>query len=646
MSETGVNWYSYYNEIKNKLDDDVSYDNILSSILSGQNTFSLNKKKMQRSVDITWVEAIEDALIHLDNVIRSPRKTIEDVESVVPIALSRKITVESVKHLAQHTNLIQDYDPSTGKVTPSKVLNVYKEESMMTYENKFINTLINKLYIFINRRYDKLKEVRSDEAVTSLEYNSQISEAGGKMNIALKLEAVDSLETVDESGSTVWDRIERIKRTVVSYKGSSFCTHMGSAYIRPPVMRTNAIMKNVDLKACLTLWQFIESYDKVGYELNISDTAQKPSSDYLQDMYNLAAVGFMLMRYHSDHDESADDLKTKANKPIQPKIIKKFEADGQEDYDVSVSVKSDEKKYSEYSVDEGSPNDNEALLSEFDKIIELEDAFFEEEERRILEEKRIEEEKERKRREEERIRLEKERLAAIQAEKERIERERIEKEEEERKLREMQERQRLEQEEFERRRRLEEEQRELERLEKQRLEEEAAAKKAAEEAEQIKKAAEMLSEQERQQLEYEAENERIRKQEEKAARLERERLEAERAKRLREDRECIEKKPFELIYLEYSRDANAVIRRSFKRIAKKAGFIKEKPLSPLDMRIKEIEDRCMTYYEEEQEKLYKERCEKRAAQNYRDRCSPSMLGNIRIFVRGIAEKIDSRGRRS
>ena len=118
MSESGVNWYSYYNEIKNKLDDDVSYDNILSSILSGQNTFSLNKKKMQRSVDITWVEAIEDALIHLDNVIRSPRKTIEDVESVVPIALSRKITVESVKHLAQHTNLIQDYDPSTGKVTP------------------------------------------------------------------------------------------------------------------------------------------------------------------------------------------------------------------------------------------------------------------------------------------------------------------------------------------------------------------------------------------------------------------------------------------------------------------------------------------------------------------------------------------------
>ena len=238
MSESGVNWYSYYNEIKNKLDDDVSYDNILSSILSGQNTFSLNKKKMQRSVDITWVEAIEDALIHLDNVIRSPRKTIEDVESVVPIALSRKITVESVKHLAQHTNLIQDYDPSTGKVTPSKVLNVYKEESMMTYENKFINTLINKLYIFINRRYDKLKEVRSDEAVTSLEYNSQISEAGGKMNIALKLEAVDSLETVDESGSTVWDRIERIKRTVVSYKGSPFCTHMGSAYIRPPVIIT------------------------------------------------------------------------------------------------------------------------------------------------------------------------------------------------------------------------------------------------------------------------------------------------------------------------------------------------------------------------------------------------------------------------
>ena len=35
-------------------------------------------------------------------------------EEIVKIELARKVTVESIKHLAKHTNLIQDVDPKTG----------------------------------------------------------------------------------------------------------------------------------------------------------------------------------------------------------------------------------------------------------------------------------------------------------------------------------------------------------------------------------------------------------------------------------------------------------------------------------------------------------------------------------------------------
>jgi hypothetical protein len=62
---------------------------------------------MEKAIDVSWVEAIENGLPHLDTVLRNPRKTIEDVEEVVPIALSRKITVESVKHLAQHPAMLR-----------------------------------------------------------------------------------------------------------------------------------------------------------------------------------------------------------------------------------------------------------------------------------------------------------------------------------------------------------------------------------------------------------------------------------------------------------------------------------------------------------------------------------------------------------
>lgn len=99
---------------------------------------------------------------------------------------------------------------------------------------------------------------------------------GRKVNISFKIETVDSLVGGGSKDTDVWARLERVKKAIEGYKGSVLCTTLGNAFIRPPVMRTNAITKNVDLMACLTLWQFIESYDKAGYEVNVSDTAQRP----------------------------------------------------------------------------------------------------------------------------------------------------------------------------------------------------------------------------------------------------------------------------------------------------------------------------------------------------------------------------------
>ncbi len=266
--------------------DDKLFESLESLIRSSRNTFAMNRKIMEKVIDVSWVEAIENGLVHVDNFLRAPRKTIEDVEEVVPIALSKKITVESVKHLAQHTDLIQSIDKRTGKITPSKILNVHKEESMMTYENKFVNTLIDRLYIFINTRYEKLAQVTKDEKVMSMGYDTDIDDgAGGKFRIELKVESTESLDSYDAGGMTIWQRVEKLKKAIEGYKGSELCQKLGSTYIRPPVMRTNAIMKNVDLKACLTLWQYIESYDKVGYEINVENTAVKPEDGYIDDFY-------------------------------------------------------------------------------------------------------------------------------------------------------------------------------------------------------------------------------------------------------------------------------------------------------------------------------------------------------------------------
>ena len=626
MNDAYKEWYQEFSELTENFDENELYSTLDSLINSSKNTFAFNKKLMEKAIDVSWVEAIENGLVHVDNFLRNPRRTIEDVEEVVPIALSKKITIESVKHLAQHTDLIQSIDKKTGKITPSKILNVHKEESLLTYENKFVNTLIDRLFIFINTRYEKLVQVAKDEEVFSLGYDTVIEDGQGvKMKVDLKIETVDSLDSYDANGFTVWQRVEKLKKAIEGYKGSELCQKLGNTFIRPPVMRTNAIMKNVDLKACLTLWQYIESYDKVGYQINIQNTAVQPENDYISDFYKIIALNLLLFRSYmnNDSEEKLKVLKTGKQRALTPKFKKKFSKELSADYSVTADtvagyIGSD----ADFRLEKKLPPDLSLMFEQITEIINIESAYIE-----VLEKKRIEEAKKRAEEEErirERLRLEEERQAEL-------ERMRIEKEEEERRVQEMLDQARAEQEAAEREReqqeaerlaRLEdirrreeearqrEEEARLKREEEERIEaerrriEESKAKartelgeaegmdaetlnKAPDEKELEKQAYEEVTDDEIEEAKAaieeakaaadesgtEAVEEVIEDPRAVAARMkleqqkrEKERAETERAQRLKAERQHFENKPFREIYREYSWNPIYVLLRLIRHI--------------------------------------------------------------------------------
>ena len=625
MNDLYKKWYDQFEILSEVFDSDELYQALDSLLNSSRNTFAFNRTIMEKAIDVSWVEAIEKGILHVDNFLRNPRKTIEDVEEIVPIALSRKTTVESVKHLAQHTDLIQSIDKKTGKITPSKILNVHKEESLFTYENKFVNTLVDRLYIFINTRYEKLAQVSRDEEVFSLGYDTVLDDgAGGKMKIDVKIETVDSLDSYDANGFTVWQRVEKLKTAIEGYKGSELCKALGNTYIRPPVMRTNAIMKNVDLKACLTLWQYIESYDKVGYEINVQNTAMQPQEQYVDDFYKLVVLNLLLFRTYmnNDNEEKLKELKTHTSKPLAPKFIKKFDKELAADYSVSSETTAG------YIAAEGTfrfekrlPVDLNVMFEQLSEVIKIETAYLAE-----LEQTRQEEEK---RRQEEEARLaELHRVEeARQAELERI---RIEKEEEERRVQEMLEKARAEQEAEERERqrlegerlaRLEEirkrdEEKRLKREEEERIAAEREriqqnkemARTELGEAEGLDEEALQNNTPDEKELEKQAYNEVTDEEIEEARaemdenggdeafedpravaarkkleqqRLEKERAEAERAHRLKAERKRLESKPFRDIYREYSWNPIYVLIRLIKHfLAVVLGIVPEDTDNP------------------------------------------------------------------
>lgn len=627
MKETYNEWYRDFSDFVDVFGEDEVYSALDSLLRASHNTFAFNRKLMEKAIDVSWVEAIENGLVHIDNFLRDPRRTIEDVEEIVPIALSRKITVESVKHLAQHTDYIQNVDRKTGRITPSKILNIHKEESLFTYENKFVNTLIDRLFIFINTRYEKLAQVARDEEVYSLGYDTEIEDGrGGRMKVELKLETIDSLDTYDDNGYTVWQRVEKLKKAIEGYKGSELCKTLGNTYIRPPVMRTNAIMKNIDLKACLTLWQYIESYDKVGYEINVQNSAVKPQDGYIEDFYKVVVLNLLLFRSYMNADTADKLTELKAQKPkkIAPKFLKRFDKELAADYSVSSeAVAGYIAADGGFRLEKKLPPDLNQMFEQINEVIETETEYLREREIQRKEAERLRLEEEERRAEQARIE---------EARREELERQRIAKAEEEKRLQEMLAKKRAEQEaEEQERQRLEEER--LARLEEiHRREEEARQKRAEEEriaaererieqnrklavselgeaegiseeeldkagdAEELeKKAYESVTEEEieaaKEAMEEqgEADDETAEDPRAVAARIkleqqrrEKERAEAERAQRLKAEREHFENKPFMDIYREYSWNPIYVLIRLIRHIlAAVFGIIPEDTDNPL-----------------------------------------------------------------
>ncbi len=321
-----------YNDTTYFIDSIVEEYDIFPTILrmmrDGNATIELKKRYLLRAIDEAWVNIIEDTLPSLDIIIRNPSKYIEEHDEVLPIELSRNISVRSLQHLSQHTNLISRIEGDT--IIPSKILNVFRDETMQTYENKFINTLINRLYAFVNRRYEIARKAGQDEKTTSIEFKDSFDHDKVKVNMNFRLEIAESAEDEEDQvernysrTTSLWHRVEKLNSIVTAYADSEFVHNMGQSYIRPPVMRTNAILKNKDLRQCLTLWQFIESYESAGYSMLIQEDLEDVDEGYIKELYSTLALQYLIFRYNIRNEFEADHTLASelSDNVIAPRII-------------------------------------------------------------------------------------------------------------------------------------------------------------------------------------------------------------------------------------------------------------------------------------------------------------------------------------
>lgn len=226
-----------------------------------------------------WIDVMENSIRYLDNILRNPNRFIINEEEIVKIELSRRTTVESIKHLSKNTNFIQDYNKKTGDVRPSKILNINKEESYNTYENRFIYTIIQNMRTYISMKKRNMKTSSSLKDLKSFDYQGSTVLGAEKIMISLSIGSriQNKVNDGEKDGLGVEERLERLEMKINDLTNSEVYRTLQKehvALVRPPIKKTNVILKNTNFQYAMNLWNYMQEH------MDDDTKRQKESKDY------------------------------------------------------------------------------------------------------------------------------------------------------------------------------------------------------------------------------------------------------------------------------------------------------------------------------------------------------------------------------
>lgn len=315
------------------------YDFFMDSISRGKNEFQFSNRKMEKLVDLSWVDAIEESLEGFQNIISNPRNIIREDEIIVNVANAKKAGPDVVRHLAQHGALVENFNEETGEVRPAKLMQKIREDSTELYENRLVFTVLENAFHFVQIRHSALMEAMSEEYGAKLKVTSKIENAKElvHMDMYLHIKEKDDILETDEKNREVFDRISRIYRVLGTFMNSQFAEQMKKVNrVKGNITKTNVLKKNPNYKKIVKLWEFLRQYDDIGYLIKV--TEQNPTIDerFQQDIYHNIMFQYIILKSYLENEterEIPEKAKTRKRK-LKPKFIKQIIEELTEDYDL------------------------------------------------------------------------------------------------------------------------------------------------------------------------------------------------------------------------------------------------------------------------------------------------------------------------
>ncbi|MGD9761519.1 MAG: DUF2357 domain-containing protein [Candidatus Izemoplasmatales bacterium] len=319
----------YYKKINttfegvNRLDDFAKqYLNLLES---SQLELYQKERRERRVFDDSWLSNIEGIIPIIDKLMRSPKESLKKVSEVVPVERAKKIDSSTIRHLAANTQNIKKSSKG-GEIQPTKLLTSFSEQELGTYENRFLMTLVDKIYTFLEIRYRLINHKMNTEYVNFLKVSSTIEYQSANINydITLKIKRNMEDDAVCKRNQELFDRMKDIRDMIANYRNSSFMRAMANfAPVRPPIMKTNIILKNLEFSQCYDLWLFLDTVDRVGYEVDVLERNVNFDEEYIRQIENTMMVLYatvannQIEEFALSHEQPFTYRKVKTAKVVQ-----------------------------------------------------------------------------------------------------------------------------------------------------------------------------------------------------------------------------------------------------------------------------------------------------------------------------------------
>lgn len=162
--------------------------------------------------------------------------------------------------------------------------------------------MVNNLVKFVDIRFQEMNERIESFNQTNIKMQSKFKYGDTRFNCNIDLKVEDPIndDNQNDKNLQLFERVQTLRRRLYMLQTTEFMKELNRAKpVRPPIQKTNLLMKNVDYNNCYKLWLFISSYKYLGFSATVQSKELPVDGDYYDDLAVMVGLSLQSMLHHN-----------------------------------------------------------------------------------------------------------------------------------------------------------------------------------------------------------------------------------------------------------------------------------------------------------------------------------------------------------